>query len=137
MLRSENRTTGDYLSVIPEYTANVALDWQATERFSLLARATFFGEQKPQKLDYHGDLVTGSAADRMPAYALAGVSGRYQLSDTVSLVAGIDNLFDKRIFRRGNASGVNLGTPNEIHGAGAWTYNEPGRSYFVSMNVDF
>ena len=137
MLRSENRTTGDYLSVIPEYTANVALDWQATDRFSLLARTTFFGEQKPQKLDYHGDPVTGSAADRMPAYALAGVSGRYQLSDTVSLVAGIDNLFDKRIFRRGNASGVNLGTPNEIHGAGAWTYNEPGRSYFVSMNVDF
>ena len=137
MLRSKNRSTGEYLSVIPGYTANTSLDWQATERFSLLARATFYGEQKPQKFDYHGEPVTGSAADRMPAYALASVSGRYRLSDAVSLVAGIDNLFDKRIFRRGNASGVNLGTPHEIHGAGAWTYNEPGRSYFVSMNVDF
>ncbi len=137
MLESENKTTGEYLSTIPEYTVNTSLDWQAGDRFSLLAKATFYGEQKPQKFDYHGNPVTGSAADRMPAYALVGLSGRYRITDTINLVLGVDNLLDKRIFRRGNASGVNLGTPNAIQGAGAYTYNEPGRAYFVAVNVGF
>jgi len=137
MLESKNKSTGDYLSVIPEYTVNSILDWRASERVSLLLKATFYGEQTPQKFDYQGNLVTGSAAQRMPDYALIGLSGRYRFNDTVSLVAGIDNLFDKRIFRRGNASGVNLGTPNEIQGAGAYTYNEPGRAVFVGLTAGF
>ncbi|PJJ97645.1 TonB-dependent siderophore receptor [Lysobacteraceae bacterium NML91-0213] len=137
MLESENRTTGDALSTIPEYTVNTAFDWQAGERLSLLARATFYGEQVPQRLDYQGRAVTGSAADRLPPYALVGLSGRYRITDRVSMVLGVDNLLDKRIFRRGNASGVNLGTPNAIEGAGAWTYNEPGRAWFVSTHIGF
>lgn len=137
MLESENRTTGDALSTIPEYTVNTAFDWQASERLALLARATFYGEQVPQRLDYQGRPVTGSAADRMPPYALVGLSGRYRITDRVSVVLGVDNLLDKRIFRRGNASGVNLGTPNAIEGAGAYTYNEPGRAWFVSTHIGF
>jgi len=137
MLESENRSTGDALSTIPEYTVNTAFDWQATARLALLARATFYGEQVPQRLDYQGTPVTGSAADRMPPYALVGLSGRYRITDRVSVTLGVDNLLDKRIFRRGNASGVNLGTPNEINGAGAWTYNEAGRAWFVSTNIGF
>jgi len=137
MLESKNKSTGDYLSVIPEYTVNSILDWRASERISLLLKATFYGEQTPQKFDYQGKPVTGSAAQRMPGYALIGLSGRWRFNEAVSLVGGIDNLLDKRIFRRGNASGVNLGTPNEIQGAGAYTYNEPGRALFVSLNVGF
>ncbi len=137
MLESENRTTGDALSTIPEYTVNTAFDWQASERLALLARATFYGEQVPQRLDYQGRPVTGSAADRMPPYALVGLSGRYRITDRVNVVLGVDNLLDKRIFRRGNASGVNLGTPNAIEGAGAYTYNEPGRAWFVSTHIGF
>ncbi|PBJ82328.1 TonB-dependent siderophore receptor [Lysobacteraceae bacterium NML93-0399] len=137
MLESENRSTGDALSTIPEYTVNTALDWAATARLQLRARATFYGEQTPQRLDYQGLPVTGSAADVMPAYGLVGLSGRYRITDAVSLTLGVDNLLDKRIFRRGNASGVNLGTPNEIQGAGAWTYNEAGRAWFVSTTIGF
>jgi len=137
MLESKNKETGDYLSVIPEYTINSLMDWRASERVSLLLKATFYGEQRPQRFDYQGKPVTGSAAERMPGYALVGISGRYQFNDAVSLVAGIDNLLDKRIFRRGNAAGVNIGTPNEIQGAGAYTYNEPGRALFVSVNLGF
>ncbi len=137
MLTSKNRSTGDTLSTIPEYTINTAFDWQASARLSLLAKATFYGEQVPQRLDYQGRPVTGSAADRMPPYALVGLSGRYRITDRVSVTLGVDNLLDKRIFRRGNASGVNLGTPNEIQGAGAYTYNEPGRAWFVSTNIGF
>ncbi|WP_024890943.1 TonB-dependent siderophore receptor [Luteimonas huabeiensis] len=137
MLESENKTTGEYLSTIPRYTINTLLDWQASERLSVLAKGTFYGEQKPQKFDYQGLPATGSAADRMPAYALLGLSLRYRITDTVNVVTGVDNLLDKRIFRRGNASGVNIGTPNEIQGAGAYTYNEPGRAWFVGVNIGF
>ena len=43
----------------------------------------------------------------------------------------MDNLFDKRLFRRGNAIGVN--NPRTIYGAGAATYNEPGRTFYVTL----
>ncbi|RPD88208.1 FepA family TonB-dependent siderophore receptor [Luteimonas sp. 100069] len=137
MLESKNRSTGEALSTIPEYTVNTVLDWQAGPRLSLLAKATLYGEQVPQALDYQGQPVTGSAADRMPPYTLVGLSGRYRLTDRVSVTLGVDNLLDKRIFRRGNASGVNLGTPNAIQGAGAYTYNEAGRAWFVATNIGF
>ena len=63
----------------------------------------------------------------------------YDLTKNVSLTAGIDNLFDKRQFRAGNAQ--NVGDPNtgaiNIAGAGAATYNEPGRTYYMSINTHF
>ena len=33
MLQSKDKDTGNPLSVIPEYTLNSTLDWQASERF--------------------------------------------------------------------------------------------------------
>jgi len=43
---------------------------------------------------------------------------------------GINNLFDKRLFREGTTS-------TSATGAGAATYNEPGRSYWVNLTVGF
>ncbi len=34
MLQSKDKDTGNPLSVIPEYTLNSTLDWQASERLS-------------------------------------------------------------------------------------------------------
>ena len=48
---------------------------------------------------------------------------------------GINNLFDKRLYRMGNAIGVNR--PRTIYGAGAATYNEPGRSFYVGLSARF
>ena len=50
-------------------------------------------------------------------------------------VLGIDNLLNKRLYRRGNAVGV--GDPRTIYGAGAATYNEPGRSFYASASYTF
>ncbi|OKO44017.1 hypothetical protein AM469_000960, partial [Pseudomonas aeruginosa] len=38
----------------------------------------------------------------------------------------VSNLFDKRLYRQGNS-----------FDAGAATYNEPGRAYYVSMTTSF
>ncbi|GAA4332524.1 siderophore enterobactin receptor PfeA [Pigmentiphaga soli] len=137
MFQSKNKSTGERLSTIPEYTVNSSLSWQADERFSALATFTWYGTQKPQKYDYYGNPVTGSAADEVDPYVLLGVSGTYRVNRSLRLTAGIDNLLDKRLFRRGNAAGVNVGTPNEIAGAGAYTYNQPGRTFYVSMTASF
>nr|WP_277621993.1 TonB-dependent receptor [Pseudomonas aeruginosa] len=74
----------------------------------------------------------GSANDQLSPYAIAGLGGTYRLSKNLSLGAGVDNLFDKRLFRAGNAQGV-VG----IDGAGAATYNEPGRTFYTSLTASF
>jgi ferric enterobactin receptor len=56
----------------------------------------------------------------------------------LKLTAGISNLFDKRQFRAGNAVSVSstavYGTSG---GAGAATYNEPGRTLYMSVTSSF
>ncbi|MBB4864737.1 ferric enterobactin receptor [Pseudomonas nitritireducens] len=132
MLQSKNKETGDVLSVTPKYTLNSMLDWQATDALSLQASVAWYGKQKPKKYDYHGDRVTGSANNQLSPYAIAGLSGTYVFTKNLSFTAGVDNVFDKRLFREGNAQGV-----ANIEGAGAATYNEPGRTLYTSLTASF
>ncbi|QIH08495.1 TonB-dependent siderophore receptor [Pseudomonas sp. BIOMIG1BAC] len=132
MLQSKNKETGDYLSVTPRFTLNSMLDWQATQDLSLQMNVAWYGKQTPKKFDYHGDRVTGSATQQLAPYAIAGISGTYALTRNLSLTAGVDNLFDKRLYREGNAQGV-----VDIAGAGAATYNEPGRTLYTSLSASF
>ena len=69
------------------------------------------------------------------AYAIFNIGSRYSTRiegyDTVFRLT-VDNLFDKRLFREGNAQGV-----ANIAGAGAATYNEPGRTLYTSLTASF
>ena len=58
--------------------------------------------------------MTGSSNNQLSPYAIVGVSGTYAITKNLSLTTGVDNLFDKRLFREGNAQGV-----TNIDGAGA------------------
>ncbi len=138
MLRSENKTTGDFLSVIPKYTVNSSLDWRINDKAGMLFAVTWYGKQEPMKLDYKGDPVTGTSANSLSPYAIASISGNYALSKDIKLTAGINNLFDKRLFREGNSVSV-TSTPvyGTSGGAGAATYNEPGRTYYLSLTTAF
>lgn len=98
----------------------------------LYSTVTWYGRQKPKKYDYQGLPVTGTALNEVSPYAIFGLSGTYTVTKNVSVTTGIENLFDKRQFRAGNAQSV-----AGIAGAGAATYNEPGRTYFVSLNTQF
>lgn len=132
MLQSKNKQTGDYLSVTPRYTLNSMLDWQATQDLSLQASVAWYGKQTPKKFDYHGERVTGTSNNQLAPYAIAGISGTYAITRHLSITAGVENLFDKRLYREGNAQGV-----ANIEGAGAATYNEPGRTLFTSLTASF
>ena len=132
MLQSKNKQTGDVLSVTPKYTLNSMLDWQATQDLSLQASVAWYGKQTPKKYDYHGYRVTGTGNQQLSPYAIAGVSGTYALTKHLSLTAGVDNVFDKRLWREGNAQGV-----TNIEGAGAATYNQSGRTLYTSLTASF
>ncbi len=137
MIESKNKDTGEHLSTIPEYTVNSTLDWSVTPAWSLRAKATVYGEQEGPKYDYYGQPLTGSATDEIPPYAIFGLSTQYKFSKHLRVTMGVDNVFDKRLFRAGNAIGVNLTTPNYIYGAGAYTYNQPGRTFFLEATTSF
>ena len=139
MLQSKNKKSGDYLSIIPKYTLNSSIDWQATDKFSLLTAVTWYGKQRPRKYDYLGEKLTDSSTNQLSPYALLNLSGQYQFNKNFTFTVGVDNLFDKRLFRKGNSS--SLKNPQNgvisVRGAGAATYNEPGRTLFINTNVSF
>jgi len=138
MIESKNKETGDYLSIIPKFTVNSTLSWQATEDLSMQSTMTWYGRQKPKKYNYKGEDVTGSEKHEVSPYAVFGLSGTYTVSKYVSVTAGIDNLLDKRQFRAGNAQTVGNAVTNAyMYGAGAATYNEPGRTFYMSLNTHF
>lgn len=135
MLQSKNKSTDESLSIIPKFTLNSRLEWQATESLSLHTHVTWYGKQTPNKYDYQGKRMSSEEQSQLSPYALMGIGTHYALNDQLSFTAGIDNLLNKRLYRRGNAVGV--GDPRTIYGAGAATYNEPGRSFYASATYAF
>ncbi|WP_235035402.1 FepA family TonB-dependent siderophore receptor [Roseomonas sp. 18066] len=126
MIQSEDKATGQPLSLVPRYTVHAALDWQAREALSLRLALTHYGRQEARTQDLTGAANTGAALWRRAPYSVVDVSGSYQLSRHTRLTAGISNLFDRQLFRQANSSA-----------AGANSYNEPGRAYFLALTASF
>ncbi|WP_279048441.1 TonB-dependent siderophore receptor [Cedecea davisae] len=138
MLQSKNKETGDRLSIIPEYTLNSTLSWQVQPDVSLQSTLTWYGKQQPKKYNYKGTPVTGSDTNEVSPYSIIGMSATWDATKNVSLTAGVDNLLDKRHWRAGNAQTTgNDTTKSYMYGAGAQTYNESGRTYYMSVNTHF
>ncbi|MRS15455.1 TonB-dependent siderophore receptor [Enterobacteriaceae bacterium RIT691] len=136
MLQSKNKETGDRLSIIPEYTLNSTLSWQIVQDISVQSTFTWYGKQQPKKYNYKGQPATGSELNEVSPYSIVGLSGTWDATKYVSLTAGIDNLFDERHWRAGNAQTTG-GATGYMYGAGAETYNESGRTYYLSVNTHF
>ena len=135
MIDSENKETGEQLSIIPKYTLNSRLGWQASSDLEVFGTVTWYGRQKANRYDFQGLPLTGEEAQSLSPYGLLGIGAKYAVTRHLSIGAGIDNLLDKRLYRRGNAVGVN--NPRTIYGAGAATYNEPGRSFYLTVSGRF
>ncbi|CAI0907903.1 TonB-dependent siderophore receptor [Serratia quinivorans] len=122
MITSENKDTGNPLSVIPKYTVNTMLDYQVTDKLSTNLTWTFYGRQKPREYAEIRNEVGSLATNEVGAYSVAAIGVNYDLAKNLRLNAGISNLFDKQLYRE-----------NE----GASTYNEPGRAYYAGMTLSF
>jgi ferric enterobactin receptor len=122
MIESKNKETGNPLSIIPEYTVNTMLDWQATDKLSANINWTMYGRQKPREYVESRTDVTSMSSKEVGSYSIVGVGANYQLSKNLLLNGGISNLFDKRLYREND---------------GASTYNEPGRAYYAGVTMSF
>ena len=126
MITSENKETGEVLSLTPRYTINSTLDWRPTAQWSVQGSVTYYGRIKPMRYSYKGVPLTGNAATERGSYALFGLSSTYKVNDNLHFTMGISNIFDKRLYRRGNSTN-----------AGSETFNEPGRAFYVSARQSF
>ena len=124
MIESENKDTGNPLSIIPKYTVNTMLDWQVTDKFSTNLNWTFYGRQKPREYAEmrKEEGVDGMSTKEVGAYSIVGIGVNYKINQNLRLNGGISNLLDKRLYRE-----------NE----GASTYNEPGRAYYAGVTMSF
>ncbi|MFC0337051.1 ferric enterobactin receptor [Kushneria avicenniae] len=127
MIESEDRETGDPLSIIPEFTLNSTLDWTINDRLNTQLYWTAYGKQEgpSQPINRLGER-TGVNDDSLSPYSIVGFNVGYTFNDHLRGSFGVNNLFDKRLYREGNSSN-----------AGAATYNEPGRAIYSSLTASF
>lgn len=122
MLKSEDKETGNPLSIIPEYTINSQLEWQMTRNLSGNINWTMYGRQKPRQFSESRLEVNNLSQREVGAYSVLGLNLNYDLTKNLRANAGVSNLLDKRIYREN---------------AGASTYNEPGRAWYAGVTYNF
>lgn len=125
MLQSEDKSNGQPLSLVPEYTINAAIDWQVRDDLSLRLSATHYGKTESPEITATTGNPVDNPLDRDP-YTIVNVGLNYAVNETFSVSAGVTNLFDERLFREGSGNA-----------AGANTYNEPGRAFYLSGTATF
>ncbi|MDU8924480.1 FepA family TonB-dependent siderophore receptor [Pasteurellaceae bacterium LIM206] len=127
MIHSENKETGNPLSVIPKFTVNSTLNLQVTEAWDWALTYTQYGKQRPRTVpEKRSDLNraggSGLNTTSLGSYAVWGINTGYKWNNGFSARIGISNLFDKKVLRAN---------------AGASTYNEPGRAYYATVKYTF
>ena len=134
MISSKDKTYNQPLSIIPKYTVNSSLAWQATSDLDLQANMTLYGKQEPATYDIRRGETIADSAGALSAYALFGLNAGYRVNENFRFRVGVNNLFDKKIYREGLNSGTNNAV---VRGAGARTYNEHGRGFYISLTGSF
>lgn len=72
-------------------------------KISLQSTFTWYGRQKPKRFNYKGEAVSGSELNEVSPYSIVGLSATWDVNKNLSFTSGIDNLFDIRHYRAGNA----------------------------------
>ncbi len=121
MLESRDKRTGNALSLVPEHTINASLDWYARDDLTFTVSATHYGRIEAARVAVHTG-IDQEDLDERPSYTLVNLGLAWDVTDTAKLSAGVNNVFNKQLFRTGQ---------------GANTFNEPGRAFYVSLNKTF
>ncbi|MCB5409146.1 FepA family TonB-dependent siderophore receptor [Pseudogemmobacter faecipullorum] len=123
MIDSKIKSTGQPLSLVPDYTINASLDWAVRDDMLLLLSATHYGPIQPSAVS----VVTGSVTEdpnERGGYTLWNLGMKWEMNEATQLSAGVSNLFDKQVFRTETSGGSN-------------TFNEPGRAFYIGLNATF
>lgn len=124
MLESKDKTTGQPLSIVPDYTINTLLSWQVNEDWELVASAQHYGETDSPTLSTNSGAVIENPKPR-EAYTIVNLNSVFTYQN-IDLTLSVKNVLDKEIYREGTQTN-----------AGANTYNEPGRSWLLSATYHF
>ena len=120
MMDSVNKTTGNPLSVVPNYTINSIFNYDITDQFDVNFVYTQYGRQKPRQFAETRNTTMNTKS--VPSYGIAGINVGYKFTDQFSGRLGGSNLFDEQLVRN-----------NDLN----QTYNEPGRAYYASLKYSF
>lgn len=98
----------------------------------------WYGKQQLKKYNYKGQLVVGLEIKEISFYSIVGLSVIWDVMKNVSLIGGVDNLFDKCLWCVGNVQIMgDLVGVNYIVGVGVYIYNELGCMWYMSVNIYF
>lgn len=125
MNKNHSKDTDQPLSVIPKFTINSTLDWHVNQAWSAQFKATVYGRQKPRTQMANGTPV--DSVEEIGTHTLFGLGVNYDVSKRLRIGAGINNLLDKQFLRKGKQGSS----------AGAYTYNQPGRAYYLTATASF
>lgn len=104
------------LAYQPEHSANVGVDWQATEKLKLGMAVNYVGDQYTY-VPSNGNMANASKAE---AYVTADLTGQYDFNDNFTLRAGVLNIADNKILREVSDD-----------------FNVDGRRFFFSATARF
>ena len=124
MKQSINKDTGNPLSIIPKFTINSTLSWQATDKLDAQLTFTQYGKQKARSVDETNIEKGALTYENLGSYGIWGVSAGYDFNKNVNMRMGINNIFDKQLYRSSSRGS-------------AQTYNQTGRAIWGSMKVSF
>ncbi|MBE3637274.1 FepA family TonB-dependent siderophore receptor [Mangrovicoccus algicola] len=124
MLESENKQTGNPLSLVPDYTINAGLDWQARDDLLLTLSGTYYGPIPTitRSLSQNTEITEEEDLVEQGEYGIFNVGAHWDVTDAAFIKFGVTNIFDKTLERTGN---------------GSESYNEPGRGFYIGMTQTF
>ena len=120
MKDSKNKTTGNPLSIVPNYTINSIFNYDISDVWDVNFVYTQYGRQKPREFAESRNTTVNTT--EVKSYGIAGINTGYKFTPSLSARVGISNLFDEKKLRD---TSINQ------------TYNEPGRAYYVNLKYEF
>ncbi|WOE31444.1 MULTISPECIES: FepA family TonB-dependent siderophore receptor [unclassified Acinetobacter] len=120
MKDSKNKTTGNPLSIVPNYTINSIFNYNISDSWDVNFVYTQYGRQKPREFAETRNTTVNTT--EVKSYGIAGINTGYKFTPNLSTRIGISNLFDEKKLRD---TSINQ------------TYNEPGRAYYINFKYEF
>jgi len=108
MIEAKNLDTGASLITTPEWSGYASLDWRATDRLGVMLSAQYTGEELSG-----GSTLTNARTE-------FDLTTAYEASETVTLRAGVSNLFNE-----------------QVSGTAGDGYYSPGRRFFIGLTTRF
>lgn len=99
--------------------------WQALEDLGLTLSATHYGQIKASNRNFRGGEIPETEQVPRDPYTTLDFSLDYEVNDNMRLTAGVNNLINTREF-------ATAGGPGNAN-----TFNEPGRSFYLSLTGTF